>query len=573
MSPRTAPPSGEHPWWQGAVIYQIYPRSFLDTTGFGHGDLEGIRRKLDYIESLSVDAIWLSPVTPSPNRDWGYDVSDYCAIHPHYGSMATFKALLEEVHSRGMKLILDQVFSHTSDEHPWFENSVRGGDKADWYVWAPPRPDGTAPNNWLSAFGGPAWSYHPVRQAYYHHKFLKEQPKLNLHNPDARAAVLDVLRFWLDLGVDGFRLDVANTYLHDPQLTDNPPVPEDERSFHHYAHAPRLQRHIHDANRSENAAVLSEIRALADGYDARFVFGEFSEEPELFPLFVHPETGVHSGYTFDFLEDQGLEPETIRAYYDRLAQADAETGSQKSIWPCITFSNHDVVRPVTRFAQRLVGAEGAAKTAEHLMLLLLCLRGTVLLYQGEELGLPEADIPRREDIRDPVGDLYYPYFKGRDGCRTPMPWDASAPYLGFSSVPPWLPPSPEHKGLAVTVQEADPESPLAFARAALALRRESPLLRLGTLESVMVDRFEEPGDPLLLMFVRRWGDQAVRFVFSFEPENAIAMEEPGAVNGIADLAFLAGLRPLLGLGGDPASAPAQDASVPGLAFSVCAMPA
>ncbi len=463
------------PWWRGAVVYQIYPRSFCDADGDGVGDLKGIESKLDYIAALGVDAIWLSPIHPTPNRDFGYDVADFDGVDPSFGTMAGFERLVAEAHRRGLKVILDEVLAHTSDQHPWFLESLksREGPKADWYVWADPREDGTPPNNWLSTFGGPAWSYHPLRRQYYFHKFLKQQPKLNLHNAQARAAALDVLRFWLDRGVDGFRLDVANSYLHDAQLRDNPPVPMAERTAHHWAHAPNLQRRVRDANLPENDAVLNEIRAVVDGYDSRFVFGEFSEEPGLLGRFVGADHGLHSGYTFTFLEDRSFKPAVFAAYYEFL-------NGIEGLWPCVTFSNHDVPRTVTRYGRTMEADPALAKLA---LALLMTLKGTVLLYQGEELGLPDGPI-ERDQIRDPVGELYFPYSKGRDPCRTPMPWVAGKPNLGFSYGEPWLPMAPAHAALAANLQEKDPDSVLWFARSLVALRKKHPTLVSGDLKIV-----------------------------------------------------------------------------------------
>jgi len=441
------------PWWRGAVIYQVYVRSFCDGNGDGQGDFAGLIGKLNYIASLSVDAIWLSPIHPSPNRDWGYDVSGFDGVHPDYGTLKDFEALIAAAHGRGLKVLLDEVLAHTSDEHAWFAASRDGdADKQDWYVWADPRDDGTVPNNWLSVFGGPAWAYQPARRQYYHHKFLRQQPKLNWMNLGAREAALKVLDLWLARGVDGFRLDVANAYLHDVTLADNPAIPAASRGLVEWAAAANMQRHLNDSNLEENKAVLDIIRRRVDAFDDRFVFGEFSEEFERSGCYLPPDKGLHCGYNFALLlaSDAG----GIRAHLETLAR-------HPDHWPAMAFSNHDVIRTATRF-----GA-GSAK----LMLALLCvLRGTVLLYQGEELGLPEVDL-RRDQLRDPVGDLYYPLFKGRDGCRTPMPWDAAKPHLGFSSGTPWLPPGPEHAALAVAAQEADPDSTLAFARAALSFRK------------------------------------------------------------------------------------------------------
>jgi alpha-glucosidase len=458
------------PWWQGAVVYQIYPRSFCDADGDGIGDLKGIASKLDYISSLGVEAIWLSPIHPTPNRDFGYDVADFDAIAPEMGTLATFDALIAEAHRRGLKVIMDEVLSHTSDLHPWFQESLksRTGDKADWYVWADPREDGTPPNNWLSVFGGPAWSYHPARRQYYFHKFLKQQPKLNLYNPDARKAALDVLRFWLDRGVDGFRLDVANSYLHDAALRDNPAVPMAERTSHHWGHAPNLQRRTRDSNLPENREVLDEIRALVDRYGDRFVFGEFSEEPGLLGHFAGRDHGLHTGYTFTFLEDRSFRPQVFADHY-------AFLNAIEGLWPCVTMSNHDVLRTVTRYGRSLEPNPALARLA---LALLMTLRGTVLLYQGEELGLPDGPIERHQ-IRDPVGELYFPFSKGRDPCRTPMPWVSGKPNFGFSYGEPWLPMAPAHGALAAAGQERDEGSTLHFARALIALRKAHPVLRIG----------------------------------------------------------------------------------------------
>jgi alpha-glucosidase len=489
------------PWWQGAAIYQIYIRSFCDGNGDGQGDFAGLISKLDYIQCLGVDAIWLSPIHPSPNRDWGYDVSDYAGIHPDYGSQADFDKLLSEAHARGLKVLTDEVLAHTSDEHPWFAESLAGGDKADWYVWAPPHDDGTAPNNWLSAFGGPAWAYQPARRQYYHHKFLRQQPKLNWRHASAKQAALAVLEQWLARGVDGFRLDVANAYLHDASLADNPPLPADERTAFHWSHAPFLQQHHHDSNLPENIQVLDEIRRTVDRFADRFVMGEFSEDPERCGCFAAPDKGLHSGYSFPLLHARKLAPDFIREHYALLARYPEH-------WPSVAFSNHDVMRTVTRFG----GKDAPPELAKLMLALLLALRGTVLLYQGEELGLSQASL-RRDQLRDPVGDLYYPYTGGRDGCRTPMPWEADAVNLGFSSGTPWLPLSAAHRALAVSEQERDGNSTLAFTRALLALRKHSAALRLGEI------RFMEADAPVLA-FRRRHDEEEMLCVFNTSGSDA-----------------------------------------------------
>jgi alpha-glucosidase len=485
------------PWWKGAVVYQVYIRSFCDSNGDGQGDFRGLISKLDYIRDLGVDAIWLSPVHPSPNRDWGYDVSGYDDVHSDYGTLADFEDLLSEAHKRGLKILLDEVLCHTSDEHPWFvESQQPASEKADWYVWADPHLDGTPPNNWLAVFGGPAWAYKPTRRQYYHHKFLRQQPKLNWHTPAAKAAALKVLDDWLRRGVDGFRLDVANAYLHDAALRDNPPVPIEQRTSAEWGHVTNFQRHIHDSNLEENKAELDTIRRTVDAHAGRFVFGEFSEEFDRSGAYLAPDEGLHAGYTFEMLVARKLGPDFLRAHLEGLAR-------HPTHWPCMTFSNHDVPRTVSRFGG---GFEGNPALAKLMLALLFSLRGTVLMYQGEELGLPETDL-RRDQLRDPVGDLYYPIAKGRDGCRTPMPWDSDAMNLGFSNGTPWLPLSPLHKPLAVSKQEHDPASTLSYARRFLAARKASAALRTGDIA------VRDAPDPVLA-FVRSEEGERILCVFN-----------------------------------------------------------
>ncbi|HEY1708449.1 MAG TPA: alpha-amylase family glycosyl hydrolase [Rhizomicrobium sp.] len=492
------------PWWKGAVVYQVYIRSFCDSNGDGKGDFRGLISKLDYLAGLGIDALWLSPVHPSPNRDWGYDVSDYDGVHPDYGTMADFEALLDGAHARGLKIILDEVLCHTSDEHAWFAESQKPGSaKADWYVWADPHLDGSPPNNWLAVFGGPAWAYKPTRRQYYHHKFLRQQPKLNWHEPDAKAAALKVLDDWLVRGVDGFRLDVANAYLHDAKLADNPAIPVAERTNAEWAHVTNFQRHLHDSNLEENRAELDIIRRTVDAHDDRFVFGEFSEEFERSGAYLAPDEGLHAGYTFVMLVARKFGPAFMRTHLADLAR-------HPKHWPCMSFSNHDVPRTVTRFGG---GFEGNPALAKLMLALLFALRGTVLMYQGEELGLPDTDL-RRDQLRDPVGDLYYPVSKGRDGCRTPMPWDAGAVNLGFSTGTPWLPLSPLHKALAVSAQDGDPDSTLNYTRRFLAARKTSAALRLG--EIAVLDA----PDPILA-FQRVAGRETVMCVFNMSATDSV----------------------------------------------------
>jgi alpha-glucosidase len=506
------------PWWQGAVLYHVYVRSFFDSDGDGQGDLAGVVAKLDYIQSLGVDGIWLSPIHPSPNRDWGYDIADYDGVQGDYGTADDFQRLLDAAHARGLKIVLDEVLSHTSDEHPWFLESLTGGadgPKADWYVWASPAEDGTAPNNWLSVFGGPAWAYQPARRQHYHHKFLRQQPKLNWRNGDAREAALSVLDHWLSKSVDGFRLDVAGTFLHDAALSPNPPVPMDERTRHDWSHAGNLQRHLFDSNLPENVETLDVIRKRVEAHDGRnggdrFVFGEFSEEEERCGAYLSPSEGLHSAYTFVLLLARKLTPQFIKDHYATLSRFPAH-------WPTISFSNHDVPRTISRFG----GEDASPELAKLLFALLLSLKGTTLIYQGEELGLPQASL-RRDQLRDPVGDLYWPYSGGRDGCRTPMPW-APGPALGFTTGTPWLPAAAEHADLTVEAQNEDPDSTLAFAREMIEFRKDSPAMTLGDLS------FLDARDPVLA-FVRREGDDAIACLFnlSAEPQFVEAPELTGA---------------------------------------------
>ena len=518
------------PWWKGAILYHVYVRSFFDSDGDGHGDLAGVLAKLDYIASLGVDGIWLSPIHPSPNRDWGYDIADFDGVQADYGGLADVERLLEAAHARGLKVVLDEVLSHTSDEHPWFVESLSGGPdgpKADWYVWADPREDGTAPNNWLSVFGGPAWAYQPARRQHYHHKFLRQQPKLNWRSPGAREAALGVLDLWLERGVDGFRLDVAGTFLHDPALPDNPPVPTPERTAYDWSHAGNLQRHLHDSNLPENVETLDVVRRRVEAHNEggpRFVFGEFSEEEERCGAYLSPAEGLHSAYTFVMLLAKDLTPAFVRGHY-------ATLGAYPAHWPTISFSNHDVPRTVSRFG----GPDASPEVARLMFALLISLKGTTLIYQGEELGLPQASL-RREQLRDPVGDLYWPYAGGRDGCRTPMPW-SPGPNLGFTTGAPWLPAATEPVGLTVAAQEADPESTLAFAREMIALRKSSPAMTVGGLE------FLETADPVLA-FVRREGGEAIACVFNMSPEPRF-LEEP-AFEGAVLLMVRAGDADLRG---------------------------
>ena len=481
-------------WWRGAVIYQIYPRSFFDTTGNGVGDLPGIWQKLDYVADLGVDGIWISPFFTSPMKDFGYDIADFTGVDPLFGTLADFDAIITKAHALGLKVIIDQVYSHSSDQHPWFQESraSRTNAKADWYVWADPKPDGTPPNNWLSVFNGPAWTWDTRRRQYFFHNFLPEQPDLNLHNPDVVDAIEATARFWLDRGVDGFRLDAANFYLHDPALPNNP------ASGVRDAVRPRaFQQHIYNRSQPEGLAVIERLRRVLDAYPDRFSVGEIGEQNDHQEVIAYTKgpNRLHTAYNFAFIEADHVSARLIRA---ALAVWQPVAGEA---WPAWTFSNHDRPRVVTRW-----DGEGDPAFAKLMAALLFSLRGTLFLYQGEELGLPQGDIPY-ERLTDPEAIANWPETIGRDGCRTPMPWQANAPQAGFSTGDPWLPVDPRHPPLAVDAQTADPSSTLAFVRQFLTRRRDVPALIRGDV------RLYETAEPLLV-FERRLADDRLLCVFN-----------------------------------------------------------
>ncbi|SFT95969.1 alpha-glucosidase family protein [Mesorhizobium sp. YR577] len=509
-------------WWRGCVVYQVYPRSFQDTTGDGSGDLKGITQRIPYIASLGVDAIWLSPFFKSPMADMGYDVSDYCAVDPMFGTIADFDALIDEAHSHGLKIIIDQVLSHSSDRHPWFVESraSRDNPKADWYVWADAKPDGTAPNNWLSIFGGPAWEWDSTRRQYYLHNFLASQPDLNFHNPDVQAALLETVRFWLKRGVDGFRLDTVNFYVHDKLLRDNPPMPQGVVTDIPDTNPYGYQDHLHDKTQPENLEFLKRFRALLDEYGGRAAVGEVGDGTRSLQT-VAAYTGggdkLQMCYTFDLLS-----PEFSAEHVKKSVLA--FENAVKDGWVCWAFSNHDVPRHISRWAQPGGDTDAVAKFA---IALLSCLRGSICLYQGEELGLEEADIAF-EDLRDPYGIRFWPGFKGRDGCRTPMVWESAATNAGFSSGKPWLPVPESHRERAVDVQERAASSVLAHYRAVLAFRREHPTLASGSIEFL-----DAEGD--VLAFLREAGNEKLLCVFNFAEGPAVwkLPAELGAVTALA----------------------------------------
>ncbi|MBF0307598.1 MAG: DUF3459 domain-containing protein [Alphaproteobacteria bacterium] len=491
-------------WWRGAVLYQIYPRSFSDSNGDGVGDLPGIAARLGHVARLGVDGVWIAPFFPSPMKDFGYDVSDFRGVDPMFGTLDDFDRLIAEAHRLGLKVLIDQVWSHSSDRHPWFLESCadRQGPRADWYVWADSRPDGGPPNNWQSVFGGPAWSWDPRRRQYYLHHFLSSQPKLNLRHEGVVAALLDAAEFWLRRGVDGFRLDAVDFMLHDPALTDNPPRPPPGGVTPVKPFA--LQHHAHDLAHPDTTAVMGRLRALLDRWPGRAALAEVSSEPGAFGRCDHYSGGaggrLHMAYTL------GLTRRRFHAADLRATIAEIESHFTDG-WLCWAFSNHDVERVASRWG------DGSPEAAKLLMALLLCQRGSVCVYQGEELGLGEAEIPE-DRLRDPYGIAFWPQFKGRDGCRTPMPWRATAPHAGFSTAEPWLPLPDEHRALAVDRQEADPNSTLHAWRRFLAWRKTRPALARGAATLV-----EAPGD--VLAVARCLGDETILCLFNLGEGPAI----------------------------------------------------
>ncbi|MAE52335.1 MAG: alpha-glucosidase [Micavibrio sp.] len=473
--------SPEHNWWRGAVFYQVYPRSFMDTSGNGVGDLPGITQNLGYIADLGVDALWISPFLKSPQKDYGYDVSDYYQVDPLFGSLDDYRNLLDAAHRLKLKVIMDMVLSHTSDQHEWFRQSKqnRTNPKADWYVWADPKPDGSPPNNWLSIFGGPAWRFHPGRGQYYLHNFLKEQPDLNYHNKDVRQAMLDTCRFWLDFGVDGFRLDAVNFCTHNRGLHDNPPRSDGGSSSQlDFPEAYNMQWHIHDKTQPENLSFMRQIRALLDDYDNRFALAEIGDDNavQTSAHYTADDDLLHTAYSFDLMGHKGAMPGN-RFFIQTLTNQMAEPGQS---WPSWAFSNHDVVRAPSRWS----GTEyGHSPALSRLLPVLLCsLRGTAFLYQGDELGLPEAAITP-DQICDPWGRYLWPLWQGRDGCRTPMPWNNESPHAGFSTAQEtWLPIPSTHRGLTVATQEKDKTSTLHAVRNFLHWRKRQGALKDGDIE-------------------------------------------------------------------------------------------
>lgn len=501
---KAARASARAPWWKGAVLYQIYPRSFQDSNGDGVGDLNGITRRLDHVASLGVDGVWISPFFTSPMKDFGYDVADFCDVDPVFGTLGDFDALVARAHALGLRVIIDQVWSHSSTAHPWFveSRSSRSNPKADWYVWADARPDGTPPSNWQSVFGGPAWTWDARRRQYYLHNFLADQPDLNLHHPEVREAILQVARFWLARGVDGFRIDAINFTMHDPKLRNNPPAWERAgprtRPFD-------FQERRYNQSHPAIPRFLEEVRTVLDGGGHAFAVAEVGGDDAIREMraFTRGHHRLHSAYGFDFLYADRLTPalvvQSMASWPDRPG-----TG-----WPSWAFSNHDAPRAISRWAPK----DQEKAFAAMALALLFALRGNVFLYQGEELGLTQVEVPFAR-LRDPEAIANWPLTLSRDGARTPMPWEKAGSHVGFSTAEPWLPIGPDHPALAVDAQDADAQSTLALTRRLTRLRKEQPALRLGRFEPV------HAGDALLV-FDRVRGRDRLRCHFNLSGKQEI----------------------------------------------------
>lgn len=478
-------------WWRYGVIYHIYPQSFMDSNGDGIGDLGGIIQKLDYLVSLGVDAIWLSPIYPSPMVDSGYDITDYKSIAPIYGNIDDFKYLLRQAHSRKIKIIVDLVLNHTSNKHPWFleSRSSKNNPKRDWYIWEPPK-SGKRPNNWKTNFGQSAWTYDALTEEYYYHSFFKEQPDLNWRNTELREAMYDVIRFWLDLGVDGFRLDVINLLFKDKHLRQNP------------INFLFSKRKVYNRNRPSVYEMISEFRQILDKYPNKTSVGEVYSPPPGDPELAAKFQGngsdmLHMAFDFSIFYSKWnakTYSEIISNYYAALP---------KNGWPCFVFSNHDLGRSYNRWLFNFYKQEKAKVRA----MLLLTLKGTPFIYYGDEIGMENVSIPRKQ-IHDMYGKLFYPFYKGRDAYRTPMQWNDKK-NAGFSRVRPWLPVHRRYKVVNVEKEEQNENSILSLYKYLIQLRRQYSVLQSGEL------KFIDSGNPDIMAYMRYCADESIIVLLNF----------------------------------------------------------
>ncbi len=508
-------------WWQGGSLYQVYPRSFADSNQDGVGDINGIISRLNYIAELGVSGLWLGPIFKSPMVDFGYDVSDYRKIDPTFGSCEDFQNLLKECQEKNLKVILDLVMSHTSEEHPWFIDSEANpmGPYGDWYVWADGK-DGEPPNNWLSVFGGSAWSWSEKRGQYYLHNFLRQQPDLNFHNEKVQQEMLDIAKFWLDQGVDGFRLDACNCYFHNPSLQSNP------MTYDHHSHVqdennPYFQQaHLYDKSQPENREFLVQLRALTEQYPNRFLVGEIfcDREEETTQDYAQNAFPLHSTYNFSLLQntrEDNLFRHTVTKYFGI---------SESTSW-CL--SNHDVMRVVSRWPDALPYSD----RAKSYLTLLSGLPGLSILYQGEELGLSETFLTE-ENRLDPFGSNIDSPYPGRDGCRTPLPWTKEE-FAGFSTTEPWLPIPKEHFKNCVASQIKRPTSVINQARGLFDFRKDNPVVARGNI-------FFWRDDKEMIAFTRTLDHETLLYFASFS-NLPIEMQQVGSgeiIDGISHGALL-----------------------------------
>ncbi|MGC2636629.1 MAG: alpha-glucosidase [Acidobacteriaceae bacterium] len=484
--------SHTHPWWRPSVIYEVYPRSFADSNNDGIGDLNGIASKLDYLEALGVDGIWITPCYPSPQKDFGYDVSDYTSIDPMYGTLADFNRLVEQGKQHHIRVLMDFVLNHTSDQNPWFldSRSSRTSAHRDWYIWRDGKGPGQPPNNWISDFGGSAWTWDAKTGQYYYHYFEAAQPDLNWRNPAVEKAMFDAARFWYDRGVAGFRLDAVDTLFEDPALHDNP-----------YVNGEMVNRF--NDNLEENHAVLRRLRALSNHYDAVLLGETWTDNiSQLKQYYGDHDDEIQLPMDFMFATINTLSAPKFRRQID-LIESSGE-------WPVFVITNHDMERSYNRYGD-VVHNDQIAKLMAALY---LTLRGTAVMYYGEEIGMSNNDPQRLEDVKDPLGRMDWPKNKGRDGERTPMQW-SSALNAGFTEGTPWLPIPASYKTHNVVSELQDPASILNFYKRLLALRRDNAAMRDGDSVDVM------PDDPNVLCYLRRNGNHAVLVALNLsgEPQN------------------------------------------------------
>jgi alpha-glucosidase len=480
-----------HQWWQHAVFYEIYPRSFADSNNDGIGDLNGIASKLDYLKALGVDAIWITPCYPSPQVDFGYDVSDYENIDAMYGSLQDFDRLESQAKQRGIRIIMDFVMNHTSDQHVWFKESrsSRTNPKRDWYIWRDGKGPNQPPNNWLSTFGGPAWKYDPTTGQWYYHYFYTQQPDLNWRNPNVETAMFDVTRWGYKRGVAGFRLDAVDTLFEDPNLHDNPVLPGKNK------YGDPNEDEVYNKKLPELHGLLERLRKVADESDAVLIGETWTKTiEELKQYYGEHSNELQMPMDFLFTRVDQLSPAEFRKQI---------AGVNSAGWPVYVLSNHDIVRAYGRYGDG-VHNDAIAKLMAGLY---LTLRGTPIMYYGEEIGMTNNDPKRKEDVKDPIGRVGWPKEKGRDGERTPMQWDDS-PNAGFSKAKPWLPVPPSYKTHNVADELKDPNSILSFYKRVLALRHDEPALAEGDYVAL------NESDPNVLSYLRRYKNEAVVVVLN-----------------------------------------------------------